>query len=95
MCEELDIEYRVHPVACDADDHTVLGVVSMLNSDPDVTAIMVHLPLPSVVDAHRIQADIAVEKDVEGVNPANIGVVPYCRRALAPVKVLDHCLLHI
>jgi len=88
MCEELDIEYRVHPVACDADDHTVLGVVSMLNSDPDVTAIMVHLPLPSGVDAHRVQAAIAVEKDVEGVNPANIGGVLYGRRALAPCTAL-------
>lgn len=88
MCEELDIEYRVHPVACDADDHTVLDVVSMLNSDPDVTAIMVHLPLPSGVDAHRIQAAIAVEKDVEGVNPANIGGVLYGRRALAPCTAL-------
>jgi methylenetetrahydrofolate dehydrogenase (NADP+) / methenyltetrahydrofolate cyclohydrolase len=88
MCEELGIEYRVHPVACDADDHTVLGVVSMLNSDPDVTAIMVHLPLPAGVDTHRVQAAIAVEKDVEGVNPANIGGVLYGRRALAPCTAL-------
>lgn len=88
MCEELGIDYRLHPVACDAGQDDLHDTISKLNTNDDVTAIMVHLPLPDGVDPHRAQAAIAVEKDVEGVNPANIGGVLYGRRALAPCTAL-------
>jgi len=87
-CEELGIAYRMHDVAADVDEETVASTVRSLNDNPEVTAIMVHLPLPDGVDTHAVQATIAVEKDVEGVNPANIGGVLYGRRALAPCTAL-------
>jgi methylenetetrahydrofolate dehydrogenase (NADP+)/methenyltetrahydrofolate cyclohydrolase len=59
-----------------------------LNTEEDVRAIMLHLPLPAGVDHERIQALIAPEKDVEGVNPANIGNVVYGRRSLVPCTAL-------
>lgn len=49
---------------------------------------MLHLPLPAGVNAEQIQSLIAVEKDVEGVNPANIGNVVYGRRSLVPCTAL-------
>ena len=49
---------------------------------------MMHLPLPAGVDHERIQALIHPEKDVEGVNPANIGNVVYGRRSLVPCTAL-------
>jgi methylenetetrahydrofolate dehydrogenase (NADP+)/methenyltetrahydrofolate cyclohydrolase len=50
--------------------------------------MMVHLPLPDGLDTERIQSLIAVDKDVEGVNPANIGNVVYGRRSLVPCTAL-------
>jgi methylenetetrahydrofolate dehydrogenase (NADP+)/methenyltetrahydrofolate cyclohydrolase len=58
--------------------------VLLLNEDESVRAIMVHLPLPTGVDVERVQSLIAPDKDVEGVNPANIGNVVYGRRSLVP-----------
>ena len=49
---------------------------------------MVHLPLPEGIDTERIQSLIDVAKDVEGVNPANIGNVVYGRRSLVPCTAL-------
>ena len=49
---------------------------------------MVHLPLPAGVDTERVQSLISPEKDVEGVNPANIGNVVYGRRSLVPCTAL-------
>ena len=49
---------------------------------------MLHLPLPVGVDTERVQSLIAPEKDVEGVNPANIGNVVYGRRSLVPCTAL-------
>ena len=49
---------------------------------------MVHLPLPAGVDTEAIQSLISPEKDVEGVNPANIGNIVYGRRSLVPCTAL-------
>jgi methylenetetrahydrofolate dehydrogenase (NADP+)/methenyltetrahydrofolate cyclohydrolase len=49
---------------------------------------MLHLPLPAGIDVERVQSLIAPEKDVEGVNPANIGNVVYGRRSLVPCTAL-------
>jgi methylenetetrahydrofolate dehydrogenase (NADP+)/methenyltetrahydrofolate cyclohydrolase len=88
MCAELGIEYRMHPVPADASERQVVEAVQRLNEDAMVTAVMVHLPLPAEVCTQRIQALIDVAKDVEGVNPANIGGVIYGRRTLVPCTAL-------
>lgn len=57
---------------------------------------MVHMPLPPGVDSYAIQCLIDQDKDVEGVNPANIGNIVYGRSSLAPctglavVKMIEH-----
>ena len=50
---------------------------------------MMHLPLPAHLDAARLQYEIDVVKDVEGVNPANIGYVVYGRTLIAPCTALS------
>src|SRR5437763_12242683 len=49
---------------------------------------MMHLPLPAHLDAPRLQYEIDVIKDVEGVNPANIGYVVYGHTLIAPCTAL-------
>lgn len=83
-CEALGIEYKLHELHAGATYDDIAGRVLLLNTEDKVTAIMVHLPMPEGVDPYRIQRLIAPEKDVEGVNPANIGNVVYGRSSLAP-----------
>jgi methylenetetrahydrofolate dehydrogenase (NADP+)/methenyltetrahydrofolate cyclohydrolase len=87
-CEKVGIEYVLHTLPGTASYEDVAGRVLLLNADDDVHAIMVHLPLPDVVDTERVQSLIDPEKDVEGVNPANIGNVVYGRRSLVPCTAL-------
>lgn len=87
-CRELGIEYILQELDPDAGFDDVAGRVLLLNRDDDVTAIMVHLPLPDGVDTERVQSLIDEEKDVEGVNPANIGNIVYGRRSLVPCTAL-------
>lgn len=83
-CEAVGIEYRLHRLPTNATYEDVAGRVLLLGSDDSVGAIMLHLPLPSGIDTERVQSLIPPEKDVEGVNPANIGNVVYGRRSLVP-----------
>ncbi|MFO0875452.1 MAG: bifunctional 5,10-methylenetetrahydrofolate dehydrogenase/5,10-methenyltetrahydrofolate cyclohydrolase [Phycisphaerales bacterium] len=87
-CREVGIRYELHRLDADASYEDVAGRVLLLNNDDRVSAVMVHLPLPAGVDTERIQTLIAPEKDVEGVNPANIGNVVYGRRSLVPCTAL-------
>ena len=87
-CHAVGIDYRLHRIQSGAGYDEIAGRVLLLNTDEDVTAIMLHLPLPEEVDTERIQSLIDPSKDVEGVNPANIGNVVYGRRSLVPCTAL-------
>ena len=94
-CEAIGIDYELHTLPKGSDQKTIEARLRTLNADEDVHAIMVHMPMPEHVDAYHIQELIDPEKDVEGVNPANIGNVVYGRSmrapctALATLKLLD------
>ena len=87
-CAAVGIDYRLHRLPEGAAYDDIAGRILLLNTEDDVRAIMMHLPLPAGVDHERIQALIHPEKDVEGVNPANIGNVVYGRRSLVPCTAL-------
>ncbi len=87
-CAAVGIDYRLHRLPDGAGYDDIAGRILLLNTEEDVRAIMLHLPLPAGVDHERIQALIAPDKDVEGVNPANIGNVVYGRRSLVPCTAL-------
>lgn len=87
-CRELGIEYVLHDLPAGSKYDDIAGRVLLLNTKDETTAIMVHMPLPEGVDPYSIQRLIAPEKDVEGVNPANIGNIVYGRSSLAPCTAL-------
>lgn len=62
--------------------------IDRLNADPTVTGIMLQLPLPPGIDPAAAQYRIDPYKDVEGVNPANIGWLFYDDPILAPCTAL-------
>lgn len=87
-CAALGIEYVMHELPANASHDDVARRIEQLNTDDQVRSIMVHLPLPDDVDTERIQSLITPDKDVEGVNPANIGKVVYGWRSLVPCTAL-------
>jgi methylenetetrahydrofolate dehydrogenase (NADP+)/methenyltetrahydrofolate cyclohydrolase len=64
------------------------AAIDRMNADPGVTGIMLQLPLPEHLDAAAAQYRIDPYKDVEGVNPANIGWLFYDAPILAPCTAL-------
>lgn len=87
-CKALGIDYKLHELAAGSDYSDIAGRVLLLNTEDEVSAVMLHMPLPEGVDAYRVQRLIDPDKDVEGVNPANIGNVVYGRSSLAPCTAL-------
>lgn len=87
-CAALGIDYRLHELGAAAGPSDLLGVIDGLNADPRVRAVMVHMPLPEEIDEHTVKGRIDPGKDVEGVNPANIGNIIYGRSSFAPCTAL-------
>jgi methylenetetrahydrofolate dehydrogenase (NADP+) / methenyltetrahydrofolate cyclohydrolase len=87
-CEALGIGYRLHVLPTGSSFDDIAGRVLLLNHDEGVSAIMVHMPLPAGIDPFRVQRLIDPDKDVEGVNPANIGNIVYGHSSLAPCTAL-------
>jgi len=83
-CADVGIEYRLHTLSVDANESEIRELIRKLNRDPNVTGILLSLPLPSGIDAPAIQYCIDPYKDVEGVNPGNIGLLFYDGPIIAP-----------
>jgi methylenetetrahydrofolate dehydrogenase (NADP+)/methenyltetrahydrofolate cyclohydrolase len=87
-CQAVGINYQLLCYPADISQRELKKEIRRLNIDPAVTGIMMHLPLPAHLDAPRLQYEIDVVKDVEGVSPANIGYVVYGRTLIAPCTAL-------
>jgi methylenetetrahydrofolate dehydrogenase (NADP+) / methenyltetrahydrofolate cyclohydrolase len=87
-CEEVGIEYRLHTLTADAKEADIRTLIRQLNNNPSVTGILLNLPLPDGIDTPAIQYCIDPYKDVEGVNPSNIGLLFYDAPIIAPCTAL-------
>ena len=76
-CAEVGIQYELAELPADSDEAAVVARIEELNADASVSGIIIQMPLPEGVDAKRLQRMIAPAKDVEGMNPANQGMVTY------------------
>lgn len=72
-CAEVGIRSFGHVLPANASQKEVEDLVKDLNANPEVNGILVQLPLPSGLDEERVLNAIAIEKDVDGFHPINIG----------------------
>jgi methylenetetrahydrofolate dehydrogenase (NADP+)/methenyltetrahydrofolate cyclohydrolase len=57
----------------DIPEAALVAEVEKLNADDKVDGVLVQLPLPGHIDAHRVIAAIDPAKDVDGFHPVNVG----------------------
>ena len=62
-----------HPATLSEAD--LLARVDALNNDPTIHGILVQLPLPAQIDAHKVIEAIAPAKDVDGFHVASAGAL--------------------
>jgi len=83
--EKVGINYQLHRLGAETSEKELASFIEGLNRDESVNGIILQLPIPQGLEAaRRLQAKIAPEKDVEGVNPQNMGLVVYGRPRLTP-----------
>ena len=71
--ERVGIGSSDHRLPATATTEDVLALVSGLNADEAVSALLVQMPLPRQVDAETVVEAISPVKDVDGLHPYNAG----------------------
>ncbi len=82
-CAEVGIGYELAELPADSNEAAIAARIEGLNTDASVSGIIIQMPLPDGVNARRLQRMIAPSKDVEGMNPANQGMVIYAAQPFA------------
>ena len=90
--KEVGINSNVIKYSKDVTEEEVLKKIKELNSDKDVSGILVQLPLPDQIDKEKIINSIDPSKDVDGFHPINVGNLASGYHAIVPCTPLG-CLL--
>jgi methylenetetrahydrofolate dehydrogenase (NADP+)/methenyltetrahydrofolate cyclohydrolase len=62
-----------HKLSADTSEEFLLGLVAELNADARVDGILVQFPVPKQISQKRVIETTSVDKDVDGLHPANLG----------------------
>ena len=87
--------YFNHELPAETSEEDVLALVAELNADPAVHGILALMPMAAHIDQNRVFNALAPEKDLDCVNPANIGHVLLGDQLFAPatpsacIEILD------
>jgi methylenetetrahydrofolate dehydrogenase (NADP+)/methenyltetrahydrofolate cyclohydrolase len=74
-CEEAGIASYQHLLPAESSQEALLSLVNKLNASPDVSGILVQLPLPKHIDENTVINAIDPGKDVDGFHPVNVGKI--------------------
>ena len=87
--------YTSHTLPADAAEADVVDLIGKLNADPAVHGILALMPMPAHIDQATVFNAIAPLKDLDCVNPVNIGHVLLGDQLFAPatpsacIEILD------
>ena len=70
--EKIGISVRVHKYD-DISENKLMELVKSLNNLKKIDGILIQLPIKGDIDTKKILSTVAPEKDVDGLNPLNLG----------------------
>lgn len=87
-CEQVGMTSWLHHLPASTSQAELLALIERLNNDPDVSGILVQLPLPRHIREEKILEAIAPLKDVDGFGPENLGRLAAGRPRFVPCTPL-------
>jgi len=74
-CEKTGIVSWLHALPASISQDELVQLIAHLNADPQVSGILVQLPLPKQIDESAIIDAVAPLKDVDGFGPVSLGLL--------------------
>ena len=89
--EELGIISVVKNLDAEVTEKELLELISNYNNDTSIDGILLQLPIPNHINKEKVIDKISVEKDVDGFNSKNVGLLALGRPQVVPCTPLG-CL---
>ena len=83
-CGEAGMNSVHHGLEAATSEDELLDLVRALGADDEVDGILVQLPVPAHIDPDAVVAAIDPRKDVDGLTPANAGLLAHGTPGLVP-----------
>jgi methylenetetrahydrofolate dehydrogenase (NADP+)/methenyltetrahydrofolate cyclohydrolase len=74
-CENVGMQSTLHQLPAATTQEELLRLIEQLNCDPQVSGILVQLPLPKPIEESAIIQAVAPLKDVDGFGPESLGLL--------------------
>ncbi len=72
-CDEVGIYSELYKLPDSTTEKELLQLITKLNENRKIHAILAQMPLPPHLNEEKILAAVALEKDVDGFSPVNVG----------------------
>ena len=83
-CEEVGIRPFDHRLSADVPEHELAALLDGLSLDPQVSGVLLQLPVPSPLDGTALTGRIHALKDVDGLTVQSAGALALGREGLRP-----------
>ena len=83
IANEIGINSRIVRLDADTSEEKLLSTIQEMNKNPEITGILVQLPLPKGINTSKIIDAIDYKKDVDGFSVYNTGALAQGREPLS------------
>ncbi len=91
-CVDLGYYSKIHKLANNTTEKELSSLIKELNKEPSIDGILVQLPLPVHINYENIVNSIDPNKDVDGLNPYNLGKLlsgQDCLKPCTPIGIIE------
>lgn len=74
-CEDVGVKYEEYLLDVNTTQKELVELIEKLNNDKTINGILLQSPIPSSLDINEAFRTISPEKDVDGFNPINVGML--------------------
>ena len=85
--KEVGADGQIRKIEEDVSNDELMKIIDGLNSDDKVNGILIQLPLPDVFETEKILSRIALEKDVDALNPTTLKKIDSGEESYFPAGV--------
>ena len=85
--KEVGADGQIRKIEEDVSNDELMKIIDGLNSDDKVNGILIQLPLPEGFETEKILSRIALEKDVDALNPATLKKIDSGEESYFPAGV--------
>jgi methylenetetrahydrofolate dehydrogenase (NADP+)/methenyltetrahydrofolate cyclohydrolase len=96
LCNEVGINSIHHVLSQDISEEDAISSIQNLNKDNDIHGILVQYPIPKHISQYKLMNAVDPKKDIEGLNPYNLGRAFVGNESLIPctpfavLTILEH-----